>query len=307
MSVFEFSYGDRKYRLELKSKISILTGASGSGKTALCNDVLNANNIQDTGITVILDYGVDLSLYNNNSLLIIDESVLNKYISNNHVEALNKGFNHLLIISRDSLKSLSYSYKDIYELKLVEGIKVLERVYPNFNMLNFVPEYVEDKGAGFKYYKQYYSNIKSAKGKDNIRKLPEGSNVIADGCAIGSSIRLLHGKYQMFLPESFEWLLLRKELESNAYDHSWKPEQTYYDIAHIKLGVTKNSLSSKCKSRKYISDFEVPDYVLEKYLSDFECDCSVMELRDIMYNICGDYDTDTVIKMAIVLHTLNHL
>lgn len=307
MSVFEFSYGDRKYRLELNSKINILTGSSGSGKTALCDDVLNANNIQDTGITVILDYGVDLSLYNNNSLLIIDEGVLNKYISNNHVEALNKGFNHLLIISRDSLKSLSYSYKDIYELKLVEGIKVLERVYPNFNMLNFVPEYVEDKGAGFKYYKQYYSNIKSAKGKDNIRKLPEGSNIIADGCAIGSSIRLLYGKYQMFLPESFEWLLLRKELNNNAYDFSWKPEQNYYDIAHSKLGVTKNSLSNKCKSRKYISDFEVPDNVLEKYLNDFECDCSVMELRDIIYNICGDYNTDTVIKMAIVLHTLNRL
>lgn len=63
MAVFKFTYGDVEYELELRSKLNVLTGPSGSGKTALCSAILNANAISDTGITVIQDYGVDLTLF----------------------------------------------------------------------------------------------------------------------------------------------------------------------------------------------------------------------------------------------------
>ena len=307
MAVFEFNFGERKYHFELKSKINVLAGLSGSGKSALCADILNANNIYNTGITVIQDYGVDLSLYEGSGLLVIDESVLNKYITNKSVKMLDKCFTHLLIITRDSLKSLSYNYKDIFYITVVNNVRTLERLYKDYNNLYFSPEYIEDNGSGLKYFKQYYSDIKSTKGKDNIRKLPTGSKIIADGCAIGSSIRLLENKYYLFLPESFEWLLVRKTPVVPSVEDSWKPEELYYNIAHQYLGCTKNKLTSVCKSRKYIQDFEITDDVLKSYLSAYNQHCSIEELRKLIYEVRGDYDTDTVIKIAIVMSTLNKL
>ena len=128
MKEVKFSYGDRHYCLNLDTKISILAGDSGSGKTALCNDVINANNIQDTVIVVIRDYGVDLSIYSSVDLVIIDEQILNKYITNKRVDLLNNNFKNLLIISRDSVRSLSYSYKSIYNLVKVNNIITLKRI-----------------------------------------------------------------------------------------------------------------------------------------------------------------------------------
>lgn len=304
MSTFKFEFGRRKYVLSIKSKISVVTGLSASGKTAMCQDILHANDIKDTGITVIQDYGVDLSLFRNSSLLVIDEGCLNKYISKGNVDLLDKGFQYILIMSRDALRSLSYGYKDVYTLQQISGVVTLRRKYPDYNYIKEHIDYVEDQCTGYKYFKQFYPDVQSARGKDNLSKLPKDSSVVADGCALGSTIRLLYKSYQLFLPESFEWLLLRKHDLIPNFNTAWKPEESYYNKAHDALGCSKKILPEACRSRKYISDFEISDSVLREYLDNYECVASIEDIRKLMYNVTGDYSTEEVIKIAIVMYTL---
>ena len=85
---------------------------------------------------------------------------------------------------------------------------------------------IEDSNAGFEFFHEVFTNISihciSANGKSNIQhevesRDPENILVIADGAAFGSEIdKVLPFRQvknlELFLPESFEWLILKSGL-----------------------------------------------------------------------------------------------
>lgn len=302
MSMYSFEVNGTLFSFELNSKINILLGLSGTGKTAFCNSILVANEITPTGIHVIRDYGVDTALLEDCDLLVIDEPIMNKYISKGKLDLLTGSFKQILIITRDALRSLSYSYKDIFEIVKGDRTFTLRRKYPDFNKLDFSVDYTEDKKAGYRYFQQFYPDVQSADGKDNLRKLPVDSGIVADGCAIGSSIRLLYSNFKLFLPESFEWLLLRKHCDVSDVSSVLDVEGYYTEKAKriLPFGYDKTRFNKAYASRKYIADFEVSDDYLITSMSKFGRSYDLIKLREVMYSVTGDYTTEQVVCIALI-------
>lgn len=170
------------------------------------------------------------------SLVFIDED--DKFVVNKEFAKMAKNSdNYYIIISRDNLTSLPYSVDEIYELKnKTRGYGNIKRLYTsiekiyseNFDNLD-KPDcvIVEDSKAGFTLWKKicHENNIEcvSAKGYSNVgkailkRREDEKILIVADGAAFGpmmENIMLLRYKYaiNIYLPESFEWLILSSDL-----------------------------------------------------------------------------------------------
>lgn len=99
--------------------------------------------------------------------------------------------------------------------------------HPDKNRLPFLPEVIiaEDSNSGFSFFKRLADKngieCVSAKGKSNILQMlklytEKKVAIIADGAAFGCEIsdivkqqELVRNKLAIFLPESFEWLILK--------------------------------------------------------------------------------------------------
>ena len=77
----------------------------------------------------------------------------------------------------------------------------------------------EDEDSGYEYYKTYFgSKVSSSKGNSNLSKYgSDNTLLIGDGCAIGAYIQdLLLTGADLYLPESFEYTLLQKDMFSRV-------------------------------------------------------------------------------------------
>ena len=186
---------------------------------------------------------------------------------------------------------------------------MLERKYDNYDYIPDTPSFIEDSKSGYEYFKRFFPGIRTTYGKDNIiNNASLDSTVIADGASIGPVFPLLLSKYKLFLPESFEWLLLRKNGKVPDVSLSINAEKEYTACCKkLPFKYKKGKLNNNLKDRKYIADFEISDALLKDYLAVYKCDISIAELRNLIYNVKGDLCTDDVIKTALVLHTLNKL
>lgn len=297
------------FNLQLNNKFTFIHDLSGKGKSFMAECLFEAHRDKDIKISSYINIQELPNVPADVKVVVLDEAVITFLQRRRLLVNFMKQQKKFLLITRLPLKCLNYSYKDIYTLQYKDNQYTLERKYADCNCLTSTPDYVEDSGAGFDYYKQFYSGIKSTHGKDNIiNAASEGSTVIADGCSIGAIFRDLHYKYNLFLPESFEWLLLRKHdcvpdvsLENNSEDAYFKQR--------IKLPYkyTKDKLNPNYRNRKYMSDFEIGDSLLQEYLDNYGCGATVEDIRNLMYYITGDYTTEEVVKVAIVMYTLENL
>lgn len=230
------------YDFELRRNITIIQGNSATGKTTLV-DMLREHmlNGEDSGITVNSDCPIRIIEGNTwmeqlqfvqDSVVFIDEG--NRFISSkDFANSVKESSNYFVIITRESLDALPYSVEEIYGIKSSGKYGGLEPVYHKFYRIYGQQDtetqaeqlIVEDTNSGYEFFSNIASdkNISciSAGGKGNVFNLmnsvasDKSLLVIADGAAFGSQMNkvmfLVNKKnhVQLYLPESFEWLILK--------------------------------------------------------------------------------------------------
>lgn len=147
--------------------------------------------------------------------------------------------NYFVLITRENLYNLPYSADEIYGLhesgKYNDTRKVYQQMYHIYSIeekFPIEPEkiIVEDSNSGYEFFKNISAekNIAclSAGEKSNIFSLLKKQSseeicVIADGAAIGPEMNRLYKEtlkkknIHLYLPESFEWLILSSGLISD--------------------------------------------------------------------------------------------
>lgn len=233
------------YELTIRRNITIIQGDSATGKTTLIEMLRQNMNLgSDSGIDVICDVhcrileGRDWQLILANlrrNIIFIDEG--NRFISSEDFAAAVRGSdNYFVIITRENLYNLPYSVEEIYGLhssgKYQNTQRVYQqtyRIYPGEHSLPLKPRelIVEDSNSGYEFFRAICEPTgipcTSAGGKSNIFALlkhgvQQETCIIADGAAIGAEVSTLYKltqtnpRLKLYLPESFEWLILRSGL-----------------------------------------------------------------------------------------------
>lgn len=248
------------YEFEIKRNITIIQGNSATGKTTLINMLRQAENLgNSSGIDVVCDVpcrileGRNWKLILENSagnIFFIDEE--NAFIKTEEFASAVRGSdNYYVLITRENLYNLPYSVEEIYGLHVSGKYHDTKRVYQQMYRiysdeihLPIVPERIilEDSNSGYEFFKavgaEYGILCESADGKSNLfshisRVDKEETCVIADGAAIGPEMNRLYNRsikcknLHLYLPESFEWLLLNSGLIAgkNIKDILKEPEK----------------------------------------------------------------------------------
>ncbi|MCD8020189.1 MAG: translation initiation factor 2 [Clostridiales bacterium] len=250
-----------KYDFVINRNITIIQGNSATGKTTLV-DMINEYNIygESSLINIRCDrkcVALDQRFWEHviqeydNCIIFIDED--NGFVfSTKFVRLVQETTNYYVIVTRDPISSLPYSTKEIYgirESKKYGGLKPvyneLYNMYSDYGVLSEKPDIIitEDPNSGYDFFKAVCDRCQmqcfSAKGKSNVvslakKLLKENKNyiilIIADGAAFGCEMNKLINivkDYNVFLyiPESFEWLILYSGLISNVSDILASPEK----------------------------------------------------------------------------------
>ena len=241
-----------QYKFAIRRNLTILRGDSATGKSTLID--LIAQYVRDgenSGVVLRCDkpcivltsdlWEIRLSAIKD-SIVFIDEDNLFA-ATYEFAEKAKNSDNYYVIVMRESLPQLLYSVDEIYTLKnRTKGYGQIKRLYTSFQHIyernsystfEKSPDYVivEDSHSGYQFFRKVFEDQSipciSAQGKSNIcaeiEKTPIGSNVliIADGAAFGPEIeRILAQRRKrnivLFLPESFEWMILSAGLVSDS-------------------------------------------------------------------------------------------
>ena len=230
-----------RYEFKIKRNITVIQGNSATGKTTLVDLIREYMlNGADSGIMLTCDVPCKvlegLDWYNqlrliNRSLIFIDEG--NSFIeSQDFATAIKQSDNYYVIVTRESLSMLPYSVDEIYGIHSSGKYNDLQPVYHDFYRIYTMENeklarpdcvIVEDSQAGYEFFREVYGEdilCITAKGKSNVFEevnhyLDKGNVlVVADGAAFGSEMNRIVGvmkrysNVMLYLPESFEWLLL---------------------------------------------------------------------------------------------------
>lgn len=235
-----------RYDFEIKRNITIIKGDSGTGKTTLINMIRQAANLgKSSGVQISCDvaclplegatWKIVLQNYSN-TIFFIDEE--NSFIkSEDFASEVQKSDNYFVIITRENLYNLPYSVEEIYGIHSSGKYQMTKKVYHEFyqiysmdSEIPVIPKQivVEDSNSGYDFFsavaEESGMNCISAGGKtklfDIVTHLDKNIKicVIADGAAIGAEMNRLYKVVEenqnvsLYLPESFEWILLRSGL-----------------------------------------------------------------------------------------------
>ena len=231
-----------KYEFQIRRNITVIRGDSATGKTTLVEMIREYYEAgENSGIRLRCERpcrvlaGRDWKILlqaTKESIVFIDED--NDFIlSDEFAETVRDSDNYYVLVTREGLPNLPYSVNEIYGIRSSGRYAGIQPVYHELYHIygpfdfghEFTPEVVivEDSNSGYEFFRgssegKYYSVV-SAEGKSNIfRKLYETDAqqilVIADGAAFGAEIdrvmKIVQRKktVAIFLPESFEWLVL---------------------------------------------------------------------------------------------------
>lgn len=173
------------------------------------------------------------------SIVFIDEG--NEFVASDAFsEAIAKTDNYYVIVTRESLPNLPYSVEEIYGIHEAGKYGTLRQTYNEFYRIYGKDVYngtlkpalliTEDSNSGFQFFHEVCEkaaiHCKSAGGKSNMFQttLDESGFVllIADGAAFGPEMdrmmKLIESRddIALYLPESFEWMILKADLFDNA-------------------------------------------------------------------------------------------
>lgn len=243
------------FQIVLDRNITILTGDSGTGKTKLINMVRSYAELgKSSGVTlncekpciVLAGRNWDYELgQTHDSVIFVEESTffLNTY---DFAKAIQGTDNYYVLVTREPLPQIPYSIDSVKFISKHGKNPKIVKMYENLSVKKIAgfpydAVIVEDGKSGYQFFKRATVNhtleCVSANGKSGIIKLLQDSKkhrilVIADAAALGSEIRSLlyyqsstEKQIDFFLPESFEWLILR----SAIFDHDLDVQQKLSD------------------------------------------------------------------------------
>lgn len=235
-------------KLTVSRNLTILQGKSATGKTTLLELIAAYDELgADSGVVVNCDVPCkilagrnwlrDLSFIENSIVFVDEDNAFMK--SHEFAHAARRSSNYYVLVARESLPQLPYSVDEIYGLKNTNRsttkYPVYSRTYASTYRIYGKSEFdgarpqvviVEDSNSGFEFFAALCENSDipciSACGKSNIYDIALSREerdilVIADGAAFGPEMEFLTSlqrfkRIKLFLPESFEWLVLKSGL-----------------------------------------------------------------------------------------------
>ncbi len=234
-----------KFEFDIKRNITIVRGDSATGKTTLVSLIDTYDRLgADSGIEVLCKKRC-LTINNSNweyilnsisecIVFIDEETTIVK--SDNFARKIRETDNYYVIITRENLPNLPYSVEEVYGIHNSGRYSDMRRTYNSFYQLYTTENSVknepveiviaEDSNSGHEFFKAVTADdisCISAGGKTKIKRLVNDNNgkkllIIADGAAFGSEMGELyryikkHPEVSLYLPESFEWLILKSGL-----------------------------------------------------------------------------------------------
>ena len=301
-----------RFAFSIKRNITIIRGDSATGKTTLFSMIEEYGNLgKDSGVQIQCDkacvaisgkYWQETLENIHDSIVFVDED--SRFLkTKDFAKRIRNSNNYYVLITRENLPALPYSVEEIYGIhcsgKYMDTRQVYNLFYKIYSETNpgkilIKSLMTEDSQAGFTFFSQVSKTrgicCESAGGKSNILgilqeklldKEQKETLVIADGAAFGPEMahisQLLRGNVniKLYLPESFEWLLLyadifnkpfiRKRLEeAENYIESEKYFSWERYFADLLMEETKDSPYPYDKSN--LKDFYLQDKVVQKVL-----------------------------------------
>ncbi len=243
-----------QYKFAVQRNITILRGNSATGKTTLIEMIREyEENGENSGIilnckkhcTVLsgMSWANQLAAIQD-SIVFIDEG--NAFISSREfADAIRNTDNYYIIATRANLPSLPYSVDEVYGIENTTSRRFgsVKRLYSKFFRIygDILPSkvpvpdcvIVEDSNSGFEFFRhvceKYGISCVSARGKSNVYQCvcaaeAETILIIADGAAFGPEMEKIMSLQRvknviLYLPESFEWLILKSDLIRDSEVH----------------------------------------------------------------------------------------
>ena len=238
-----------KYEFELRRNLTIIRGDSATGKTTLVDMIRTHMNDGESGpVTLNCDkscYVVEGNLWKGqldniqDSIVFIDEG--NEFVrTKDFARAIQQTDNYYVIVTREGLPALPYSVEEVYGIRtsgkygtLKQSYHSFYRIYPDSTTEKIKPEKIltEDSNSGDQFFDavctEHQMQCDTANGKSNVFSYlkvhkDEKILVIADGAAFGPEMdRVLQlvqtrKNLALYLPESFEWLILSSGILKDA-------------------------------------------------------------------------------------------
>ena len=301
-----------RFAFSIKRNITIIRGDSATGKTTLFSMIEEYGNLgKDSGVQIQCDkacvalsgkYWQETLEKIHDSIVFVDED--SKFLkTKDFAKRIRNSNNYYVLITRENLPALPYSVEEIYGIhcsgRYMDTRQIYNLFYKIYSEINpgkvLIKALVtEDSQAGFTFFSQVSKTrgicCESAGVKSNILgilqeklldKEQKETLVIADGAAFGPEMahisQLLRGNVniKLYLPESFEWLLLyadifnkpfiRKRLEeAENYIESEKYFSWERYFTDLLMEETKDSPYPYDKSN--LKDFYLQDKVVQKVL-----------------------------------------
>lgn len=303
-----------QYTIVLERNITVLRGESATGKTTLVSLLQDYENEgRQSGVSVICDRPCHVIGGNSweqqlesvqGGIVFVDEG--NSFLTSaDFARAVRESDNYYVLVTRENLYQLPYSVEAVLELrKTTSKMKITyNQAYPYYK---YVPEVTgklaradqiltEDSCAGNQLFSQvardYGISCHSAGGKSGIYTwLHEHSEsksfVIADGAAFGAEMDKVYRFLQLhpdsiilYLPESFEWLIMEAGVVSDseireilampsdyiASERFFSWEQFFYDLLVKKTESTYNKYS-----KEQLADFYLQPKNVQRILRAIE-------------------------------------
>lgn len=245
---------DAHYQLSLTQRLSVISGDSATGKTALVNTINAKNSIVYCALNVftIPSNTVNLNPYKN-CCIVVDLDALNDVTTVTALTKLNAVNDniYLILLGRKYLKNIALSIFALYDFKCVKGItKNIQRYTENLKHITTekVKAFVtEDEGSGLDFLKEVDEKSFSIKGAPNYTKLNDKYLLFLDALGFGAYITefiswcCLHKDLQYIMWDSFEVFLLRNVFKCLDVIESFNLEDAYA----VKLNEITNKHYSK--------------------------------------------------------------
>ena len=238
-----------KYEFELRRNLTIIRGDSATGKTTLVDMIRTHMNDGESGpVTLNCDkscYVVEGNLWKGqldniqDSIVFIDEG--NEFVrTKDFAGAIQQTDNYYVIVTREGLPALPYSVEEVYGIRtsgkygtLKRSYHSFYRIYPDSTTEKIKPEKIltEDSNLGYQFFDavcaEHQMQCDTANGKSNVFSYLKAHRdekilVIADGAAFGPEmdrvLQLVQTRENLvlYLPESFEWLILSSGILKDA-------------------------------------------------------------------------------------------
>ena len=238
-----------KYEFELRRNLTIIRGDSATGKTTLVDMIRTHMNDGENGpVTLNCDKGcyvVEGNLWKGqldniqDGIVFIDEG--NEFVkTKDFARAIQQTDNYYVIVTREGLPALPYSVEEVYGIRtsgkygtLKQSYHSFYRIYPDSTTEKIKPEKIltEDSNSGYQFFDavctEHQMQCDTANGKSNVFSYlkvhkDEKILVIADGAAFGPEmdrvLQLVQTRENLvlYLPESFEWLILSSGILKDA-------------------------------------------------------------------------------------------